>query len=82
MLYIHVQPSLVTMGIVNDQQTQDQQMALSEGTCVQADPSYEQNLQDIESYFSGLDRLCFRLLEGHGGVSLAKKHIRSHTRGT
>ena len=52
MLYIHVlflQPSLVTMGIVNDQQTQDQQMALSEGTCVQADPSYEQNLQDIES---------------------------------
>ena len=89
MLYIHVlffQPSLVTMGIVGDQQTQDQQMGLGGGTGVQAVPSYEQNLQDIESYISGLDgnsvrTLCFRLLEGHGGVSLAKSILEATPEG-
>ena len=33
-------------------------MLLSEGTGVQAVPSYEQNLHDIESYISGLDAKC------------------------
>ena len=39
--------------------------------------TYEQDLRDIENYVGGLDvdglrTLCTRLLEGHGGVSLAR----------
>ena len=65
------------LGIVGDQHNQDQEMGLAEGVTSQATHSYEQNLHQIESFVEGLDMgklrmLCVRMLEGQGGVSLAK----------
>ena len=52
-------------------------MDLAEGTQARPTGSYEQGLQEIESFVGGLDTealktLCVRMLEGQGGVSLAK----------
>lgn len=62
------------MGVVGDKHNQGQ---LAEGTTSQPTGSYEHNLQEIESFVGGLDMnslqtLCVRMLEGQGGVSLAK----------
>ena len=62
------------MGVVGDQHNQGQ---LAVGTNVQPIHSYEHHLQEIESFVGGLDMnslqtLCVRMLEGQGGVSLAK----------
>ena len=76
-----MEPSLVEMGVVADEGTQDQHMGLSVGTsrggANTGIPSYEESLEAVEGFVSDLDinslrTLCLRLLEGHGGVSLAK----------
>ena len=64
-------------GVVGDQDNQGEVMDLAEGTQARPTGSYEQGLQEIESFTEGLDTealktLCVRMLEGQGGVSLAK----------